>query len=175
VDVKINHDISSSFGMGYNPYREKIESTDLTFTMALAEKEYRKTAMGMPTEFLRLGYHFNDPLSTGNLPLAVPNLAGWTTLTGLSASLTEQSRERMQDLILDTSTKISENWYWNQSADYSLENSGLKSWRTGFVYEHSCWSVMLSGGRSLSSSTSTHGGDFIGLFINLQGLGGVGI
>ncbi|MBF0098967.1 MAG: LPS-assembly protein LptD [Magnetococcales bacterium] len=175
VDVKINHDISSSFGMGYNPYREKIESTDLTFSMALAEKEHRKTAMGMPTEFLRVGYHFNDPLSAGNPSLAVPTLAGWSTLTGLTASLTEQSRERMQDVILDTSTKISENWYWNQSTNYSLESSGLKSWRTGFVYEHSCWSVMLSGGRSLSSSTNAHGGDFVGLFINLQGLGGVGI
>ncbi|WP_130471385.1 LPS-assembly protein LptD [Candidatus Magnetaquicoccus inordinatus] len=175
MDVKVNQDISSSLAVGYNPYHDTVESADMNLTMALAEKERRRTLMGSETEYLRLGYHLSDPTATGAAPITVPTLAGWSSLTGLPVSLVESSRVREQDLIVDTSTKISENWYWNQKADYSLETNGLKSWRTGFLYEHSCWSVLLTGGRNLSNSTSTHGGDFIGLFINLQGLGGVGI
>ncbi|MBF0184702.1 MAG: LPS-assembly protein LptD [Magnetococcales bacterium] len=175
MEIKINDDISSSLALGYNPYRETVESSDLSFTMALADKEHRKMQMGANTEFVRLGYHFSDPTVTGSPTLGVPNLAGWSTLTGLPVSLLESSRERVQDMMLNGSTRIHDNWFWNQSATYSLETNGLKSWRTGFVYDHSCWSLLLTGGRDLSNSTKTHSGDFIGVFINLQGLGGVGI
>ncbi len=94
-------------------------------------------------------------------------------ITGLIA--TEGSLEPVEDLSLQASVRIDENWLLKQHSDYSLTSQGLKSWRTGITYEESCWSLELSGGRDLSSETSEHGGGYIGFFFTLRGLGGYGV
>ncbi|MBF0294689.1 MAG: LPS-assembly protein LptD [Magnetococcales bacterium] len=89
--------------------------------------------------------------------------------------LTEGSTEPVEEVTLQASWRAREHWRFKQDADYSLETSGLKSWRSGIAYDHSCWSIELSGGRELSSQTNKHGGGFIGLYFILKGLGGYGV
>ncbi|MBF0128036.1 MAG: LPS-assembly protein LptD, partial [Magnetococcales bacterium] len=57
--------------------------------------------------------------------------------------MTEGNAERLEDLTFMANVKAGENWRFKQNADYSLETSGLKSWRSGIVYEESCWSLDL--------------------------------
>ncbi|MEO5363507.1 MAG: LPS assembly protein LptD [Magnetococcus sp. DMHC-8] len=176
LDVKLSDRVSATAMMGFNPYRNNVESSDLAFAFALADQERRKTTLGTETEFVRVGHHFNDSnLSLIPTSPTLPGLAGFAGLPGLPASLAETSRERVQDVTVDASLRLADAWIWDQKASYSLETSGLKSWNTGLVYEHSCWNLRLTGGRNISSAAGALGGNFIGLFINLQGLGGVGI
>ncbi|MBF0584020.1 MAG: LPS-assembly protein LptD [Magnetococcales bacterium] len=167
LEVKLSDRFSATAMMGYDPYQENVEYSDLIFSIKLPDKGQRESKQGTKTGWIQLGHHFNDPDSQGN-PARV-------TLPGLLTNPKENSRERVEDLSLGASVRLSDNWIWNQKTDYSLESSGLKSWGTGLVYEHDCWSLNLTGGRNLATSTNQQGGTFIGLFINLQGLGGVGI
>ncbi|MBF0462872.1 MAG: LPS-assembly protein LptD [Magnetococcales bacterium] len=181
LEVKLSENVSATASMGFNPYRDALESSDVVLTIALADKEHRRTEQGTQTDRIQIGHHFTDPNPLGGPVPAGPTvtglagLNGLTGLTGLPASLTETSTERAQDLTVDASLRLSDEWIWNQKFDYSLETGGLRSWGTGLVYEHACWSLSLTGGRNLTSTTGGQGGDFIGLFINLRGLGGVGI
>ncbi|MEO5345011.1 MAG: LPS assembly protein LptD [Magnetococcus sp. YQC-9] len=138
-----------SLGGRYNPHQNVMEYTETGANYSDAN-----VTVGM-------GYHRNRP------DLAVSTLPAGTLLA-------EGSQEPLEDLSLRTNLRLDENWRWKQNADYSLEYSAIKSWRTGLAYEHSCWSLELSGGRDLSSQTSEHGGGFIGFFLMLRGLGGYG-
>ncbi|NGZ06865.1 MAG: LPS-assembly protein LptD [Magnetococcales bacterium] len=135
---------SLSLGGRYDPNRDLIESTE----SQLAYFDKRTT--------VTVGYHRNKP---------DPTIAQW---------LTEENRTPLEEISLQASLRLDDNWRWKQNSDYSLETGGLKSWRTGIGYDHSCWSLELSAGRDLSSQTSEHGGGFIGFFFTLKGLGGYG-
>lgn len=133
-----------SLGGRYNPHQNLMEYVESMVNY------------GDANVMVGLGYHRNRP----------DPMAG--------VMLTEGSRDPLEDVSLQTQLRLDENWRWKQMADYSLESSAIKSWRTGLTYEHSCWSLELSGGRDLSSQTSEHGGGFVGFFFMLRGLGGYG-
>ncbi|MEO5354630.1 MAG: LPS assembly protein LptD [Magnetococcus sp. XQGC-1] len=185
LEVKVTDRLSATAMMGYNPYRDDVEYSDVVLSLDVGAAEKRKTARGTQTGWVRVGHHFSEPGAlTGPVPTGLagmpvmaglPGLAGLPATAGLPASLQETSRERVEDLSLDASVRLSDEWIWSQKSDYSLESNGLKSWGTGLTYEHECWSLSVTGGRSLATTTDKQGGNFIGLFINLQGLGGVGI
>ncbi|MBF0144407.1 MAG: LPS-assembly protein LptD [Magnetococcales bacterium] len=86
-----------------------------------------------------------------------------------------ESNEPVDDLALGSRMRFRERWVWKQESRYSLEFEAVKSWETGLTFEESCWSLSLVGGRRLAADTLEHGGGFIGLFLNLQGLGDYGI
>ncbi|MBF0212774.1 MAG: LPS-assembly protein LptD [Magnetococcales bacterium] len=134
-----------SVGGRYDPYLNLLESSESL------------VGYGDARTMVTVGYHRNtlDP--------------------AIGPLVTEGSREPLEDISLQTSLRLDESWRWKQNSDYSLETGGLKSWRTGVTYDHSCWSLELSGGRDLSSQTSEHGGGFIGFFFTLRGLGGYGV
>ncbi|MBF0190440.1 MAG: LPS-assembly protein LptD [Magnetococcales bacterium] len=134
-----------SVGGRYDPYVDLLEASETYLGYADA-----RTAV-------TVGYHRN------------------TTDPKTGAMITEGTREPLEDISLQAKLRLDENWILKQQSDYSLETDGLKSWRTGVTYEHSCWSLELSGGRDLSSQTSEHGGGFIGFFFTLRGLGGYGV
>lgn len=167
LEVKLSERLSATAMLGFDPYQETVEYSDLVLSIALPSPKKSTTKRGTQTDLVRLGHHFNDPDSQGN-PSRV-------SLPSLLTNPKENSRELVDDLSLNASVRLSDAWIWNQETNYSLESSGLKSWRTGLVYEHDCWSLNVTGGRNLSTSTKQQGGNFIGLFLNLQGLGGVGI
>ncbi|MBF0626698.1 MAG: LPS-assembly protein LptD [Magnetococcales bacterium] len=131
-------------GGRYDPYLNRLEASD-----SLVGYSDARTAV-------TVGYHRNIPEPLGN---------------GL---ISEGSLDPLEDLSLQASLRLDDNWRLKQNADYSLESGGLKSWRTGIAYDHACWSLEFSGGRDLSSQTSEHGGGFIGFFFTLRGLGGYG-
>ncbi|MBF0161247.1 MAG: LPS-assembly protein LptD [Magnetococcales bacterium] len=174
LEMKWSEKLSGAALLGYNPYQKDLAYSDVTLSVGFAdprpEAESEAKKRSTPTDWVRVGHHFNDPVLSGR-----PLVAGVPGFPGLPLSLQESSRERVEDLSLDASVRLSDAWIWNQRSDYSLESSGLKSWQTELVYEHECWNVHLKGGRNLATTTNTQSGDFIGLFINLQGLGGVGI
>ncbi|MEO5340373.1 MAG: LPS assembly protein LptD [Magnetococcus sp. MYC-9] len=184
LEVQLSRELSATAMMGYNPYRKAAESSDISLSLTLpntlqAGGRERKGGLMDKPDWIRLGHHYSDPtVASGSTLVGSPTLAGLPGLFGFSggpAGLQENSREKVDDLTLDSSWRLSDQWVWNQKTDYSLDFSGLKSWETGLVYEHDCWSLRLSGGHRLATTTSKQGGNFIGLFINLQGLGGVGI
>lgn len=80
-----------------------------------------------------------------------------------------------EDILWNSQVKLRDGWKWTQDIDYSIAQDGMKSWRSGILYEHDCWSFELSGGRQLSAETSDHGGGWVGFFITFRGLGGYGI
>lgn len=167
LEVKFSEGLSATAMLGFDPYQENVEYSDLLLSIPLPTAKKRATKRGTQTDWVRMGHHFNDPDSQGS-PARV-------SLPSLLTNPKENSRELVEDLSLDASIRLSDSWIWQQETNYSLESSGLKSWRTGLVYEHECWSLNLTGGRNLSTTTNQKGGNFIGLFLNLQGLGGVGI
>ncbi|MBF0283352.1 MAG: LPS-assembly protein LptD [Magnetococcales bacterium] len=80
-----------------------------------------------------------------------------------------------EDAVVNADVVLTEGWHWRQNASYSLSSEALKSWRTGLVYKHDCWSLELSGGEQLSARTSDHGGGWVGFILTFQGLGGYGV
>ena len=105
--------------------------------------------------WLTLGYHFNRP--------------------GATTGLLEDGSERIENILLDSSYQLSDNWYWTQMADYSVELDDVKSWETGLAYEHQCWTLRLTGGRRLATETNRNGGGYLGVYFELLGLGGYGV
>ncbi|MEO5378437.1 MAG: LPS assembly protein LptD [Magnetococcus sp. DMHC-6] len=87
----------------------------------------------------------------------------------------EENNEKLEDFSFGADMMLNQNWGWHQKADYSLEYDQIKSWRTGFRYQHDCWSLDLFGGRNLSLKSVEHEGNFIGFLIHLKGLGDYGI
>ena len=163
LEIKISEQISAATMIGFNPYEEEVESSDTVLSIVFSgtnrdrDDSTQKKEVGRVT----LGHHFNNPNAVNNI--------------NSDHGLEENGREKVDDLSLDASLRLSDRWLWNQRSDYSLEIGELKSWGAGLVYEHPCWNLNLTGGRELATTTNKHGGTFIGLFINLQGLGGVGI
>ena len=168
LEVNVSDHLSFVNTVGYDPYQKEIESLDSLLSIQWANGMNTTNTPERWDGGLTLGHHFNNPELSGQVEVDPSSL---TTLFGLQ----ENSREKVNDLSLDGSLRLSDHWLWKQQTDYSLTSNEFKSWKTGLTYEHQCWSFELTAGRDLATSTSQHGGGFIGFFINLQGLGGVGI
>ena len=102
---------------------------------------------------LSIGYHYTKP----------------NALT-----LAEDGSDRLEDLTLRSKFHLTPRWIYSQEADYSLEDSNIKSWKTQMEYEDNCWSLGFKIGRNLSADTSDHNGQYYGLIFSLKGLGGYG-
>ncbi|MBF0624955.1 MAG: LPS-assembly protein LptD [Magnetococcales bacterium] len=87
----------------------------------------------------------------------------------------QEGEDSIQDALLASDLGLTPTWRWTQRLNYSLEQNGMKSWRTGLAYIHDCWSVEFLAGRRLSADTAEHGGGFAGFLITFQGLGGYGV
>ena len=172
LEVNVAEGISFATTVSYNTYREEIESSDTIVSIAFADTPQDETTKILQSGQVMLGHHFNSPDFSVN-----PNFVDQTSfgMSSLIDNLRENGREKVEDISLDASLRLAERWSWKQKTDYSLEFSELKSWGAGLTYEHQCWDLTLTGGRELATTTNKHGGGFIGFFINLQGLGGVGI
>ena len=172
LEVKFSKRMSAETMVNYNPYKKDIESSDTVFSVAFSDTDLHETAKNVQRGRVTLRHHFNTPDFSGNPDFLEQPSLGLSSLTG---DLIENGREKVDDLSLDAALRLSENWTWNQRSGYSLEFSEIKSWDVGLTYKHPCWDLTLTGGRELATTTNKHGGGFIGFFINLQGLGGVGI
>lgn len=168
MEVNVSDHLSFVNMVGFNPYLEEIESSDSLASLQWTDGKSPTKAPELGDGGLTLGHHFNNPEVSGQINVEPSGLA---SLFGLQ----ENSREKVNDLSLDGSLRLSDHWIWKQRADYSLAFNEIKSWKTGLTYEHQCWNLELTGGRDLATTTNQHGGGFVGFFINLQGLGGVGI
>ncbi|HAT48917.1 MAG TPA: hypothetical protein DCS88_01100 [Alphaproteobacteria bacterium] len=124
------------------------------------EVELENTAVRVslsPTkrDSISVGYHYNQPSAVGNMM--------------------ENNGALLEDAVVDSRVGLNEQWSWSQEANYSLNQSNIKSWRTGLAYIHQCWTVSVEGGRNLAHDTDNHGGGFIGLFLGLKGIGDYGV
>ena len=166
LDLTFSDELSVTTALGYNPYLKAVESSDVVLSMAFARdaEKLDESDYFLRSGQMKLAHYYNNPDALSS--------SGIITQTD---DVIENSREKVNDLLLDASLRIAEHWVVQQRSDYSLELSQLKSWRTGLTYEHQCWDVTVTGGRDLATTTNQHGGGFVGFLINLQGLGGVGI
>ncbi|MBF0140154.1 MAG: LPS-assembly protein LptD [Magnetococcales bacterium] len=103
---------------------------------------------------LSLGYYYNQPSYSG--------------------TLMENAGSMLEDAVVNSHFHFNDQWSWNQEANYSLYQSTIKSWKTGFGYEHQCWEFTIEGGRKLANDTINHGGGFIGFTLGLKGIGDYG-
>ncbi|MBF0421932.1 MAG: LPS-assembly protein LptD [Magnetococcales bacterium] len=103
---------------------------------------------------LSLGYYYNQPSYSG--------------------TLMENAGSMLEDAVVNTRFNLSSGWSWIQEANYSLYQDTIKSWKTGFGYEHQCWKFTIEGGRKLANDTVNHGGGFIGFTLGLKGIGDYG-
>ncbi len=102
-----------------------------------------------------LGYHFNQPSTI---------------------ALTEDGSARLEDVTLNAELHLTKDWLYTQRADYSIENSGIKSWETILEYEEDCWTLGFKAGRKLLADVdgSDYNGSYFGLVFSLRGLGEYG-
>lgn len=177
LDLSFADHLSLATTMEYDPYRRRIESADTVFSLAFGAKEAH-TEIENDAHYARMvvGHHFNNP-DTVRRPggAGQPNLNLNLNLIDWIDAWHSEDREQVHDLSLHTSVRLFDRWTWKQTSDYSLAFSQFKSWRLGVTYVHPCWDITITGGRELATTTNEHGGGFVGFFINLQGLGGVGI
>lgn len=103
---------------------------------------------------LSVGYYYNQPSYSG--------------------TLMENTGSMLEDAVVNSRFHLNDQWSWNQEANYSLNQNTIKSWKTGFGYEHQCWKFTIDGGRKLANDTINHGGGFIGFTLGLKGIGDYG-
>ncbi|MBF0589866.1 MAG: LPS assembly protein LptD, partial [Magnetococcales bacterium] len=162
-----------SLGQRWAPEGEREFQNNLPFSDLVSSLDLHLSPTWSATGALRYD-PYKGVLRTSGTTVALKNSRKDTIKLGYHIQRPD-SGEMTKDALLRSEINLVSHWKWTQRADYSLEYDNLKSWESGLLYEHDCWSLKLRGGRKLRADTNKHGGAWGGFLLTFRGIGEYGL